>query len=119
MLETRESPHGTRRRRQCRRCGHRFTTFETIVIGVISQPMPAPEAPDPSEIAQELAAEIDADQIASDVSDSIEARVDERLDALAADIVDVLRAEAESQGGLSNGHLPELVAGDDYDEDEP
>ncbi|PIN72830.1 hypothetical protein COV21_00930, partial [Candidatus Woesearchaeota archaeon CG10_big_fil_rev_8_21_14_0_10_45_5] len=30
VLETRESDSGTRRRRECEKCGKRFTTYENI-----------------------------------------------------------------------------------------
>lgn len=103
VLETRESPHGTRRRRECRSCGRRFTTFEAVVARVFEQRVQATaDVPDAAEIAQEVADAFE-DQF----------RISDVLDALPDAVVEALLVEADARRDLANGHHPELIAGDD------
>jgi hypothetical protein len=104
VLETRHSPHGTRRRRACRACEHRFTTFELPVLGLLTQ-------------RAHVDVEVNADEVAREVVDTIENEFGEMLDELPGGVVEALLEEAQAHRGLTNGHRPELVAGD-YEEDE-
>ena len=36
VLETRQGRHGTRRRRECRKCGHRFSTYELPLVALVA-----------------------------------------------------------------------------------
>jgi hypothetical protein len=101
VLETRESPHGTRRRRQCRSCGHRFTTFEAVVTRVLEQRGHVEvDAPD-------------VDEIAHQVSEAVRDDLGALLEALPGETVEALLEEAERRQELTNGYRPELLAGDD------
>jgi hypothetical protein len=106
VVATRESLHGTRRRRECRKCGHRFTTFELPVLGIVSG-LAKSEMPDAVDIAA-LVEMPDADEIAASI---------ELPDGpTAEEIADALLDEAERRAALGESPRLELVEGD-YDED--
>jgi transcriptional regulator NrdR family protein len=104
VVETRESPHGTRRRRECRKCGHRFTTFEVPVLGIIAAG------------SQRDANVPDAGEIAYEVGEQIEDVIDRRLDGLPDEVIDRLQAFVEEERAALDSPRLELVEGD-YEED--
>src|SRR5215831_17595800 len=102
VTETRESPRGVRRRRRCRSCGYRFTTFECAVVQIVTQRATlTADIPDATEIAREVVGELE-DRLA----------LEKRLDALPSDVVEALLEEASAHHvGIENGHQPELPPG--------
>jgi transcriptional regulator NrdR family protein len=103
VLETRESAHGIRRRRECRFCGRRFTTFEAEVVQIVEQRARVEvDTPDAAEIAMEVA----------DVLQT-EFQLAEVLEALPEATAQALLAIVEDERALANGRILELTTGDD------
>ncbi len=109
VLETRDTRHGTRRRRECRKCGHRFTTYEMMEVALPGSRASAPpdDVPDAESIAVEVASELE-DRFAD---------VENRISEVASETVEELRAEieAERQAIIEGveGVVLELPAGED------
>lgn len=88
VIETRDTHKRTvtRRRRECVKCGHRYTTYELRGLAVITTER------------EYIPVEVDvptADEIASEVVDQIMGEIDGRLDDLPGDTVDALILEAD------------------------
>lgn len=102
VLETRDTGAGTRRRRECRRCGHRFTTYEVLPTTLLSV----------AKVKHDPQQGVDAEDIADEVVTQIEARLDE----IPQETVDALLLEAEYQrerGEIGSGAVGELEAGEE------
>jgi transcriptional repressor NrdR len=107
VLETRPIRLGNRRRRECKKCGHRFTTYELPVVALVGKPaaIVAPDyIPDPSP---------DSDEIADAVMDQI----DERLRNLPDEVVERVMERVEEEMRLGPVVRGELEAGDDEEAD--
>lgn len=110
VLETRDTRLATRRRRECRQCKHRYTTYELPVFALVAaEASPASEPMDAGEIA---------DHVASEVSSQLD-EISDRIDGLPAEVLEAFLDEAEARQGtlVSVGAPLELEAGDDSDDD--
>src|SRR6266508_1666908 len=86
VVETRDATLFTRRRRQCLKCGWRFSTYETRGLNVVTTETEW-KVPAPPDVP-------DAYEIASEVVDQIMTGLEDRLDQLPGDTVDALILEA-------------------------
>ncbi len=105
-METRDTRHGTRRRRECRKCGHRFTTYEMMEVALpgFSASGAPPDVPDAESIAVEVASELE-DRFTA---------VEDRISEVASETVEELRAEIEAERqAIIDGVVLELPAGED------
>jgi transcriptional regulator NrdR family protein len=113
VVETRKSPHGIRRRRECLACGQRYTTFETRVVQTIELRARAEaDTPDAAEIAHEVVEAIQG-ELGEWMQDELRALPDNVVEAL----LEAIEAERDERA-LSNGRVLELTSGDEETLDE-